>query len=72
VTKKFVPAHKGKSVITDKKWAAEIYNSRRMYIMYEMEKWVNKHPAKKLDTSAKKVFSSDYFCSDKLLLQIFI
>ena len=67
VTKKFVPAHKGKSVITDKKWAGVIYNPRRMFIITEMEKWVNKHPAKKLDTLAKKVFSSD-----KFVLEIYI
>jgi hypothetical protein len=61
VTKKFVPAHKGKSVITDKKWAGVIYNPRRMFIISELDKWLNKHPAKKFDTLAKKVLSSNEF-----------
>jgi hypothetical protein len=55
VTKKFVPEHKGKSVLTDKKWAGQIYNPRKMFIINEMEKWLNKHPAKKYDTKAKKI-----------------
>jgi hypothetical protein len=55
VTKKFVPEHKGKSVLTDKKFAGQIYNPRKMFVMNEMEKWLNKHPAKKYDTQAKKV-----------------
>jgi hypothetical protein len=55
VTKKFVPAHKGKSVLTDKTWAAQIFNPRKMYVLHEMEAWLHKHPAKKDDTQGKKV-----------------
>ncbi len=55
VTKKFVPAHKGKSVLTDKKWAKQIFNPRKMFVLHEMESWLRKHPAKKDDTKGKKV-----------------
>jgi hypothetical protein len=55
VTKNFVPAHKGKSVLTDKKWASQIFNPRKMYVLHEMEAWLMKHPAKKDDTKGKKV-----------------
>ena len=55
VTKKFVPAHTGKSVLTDKKWAAQIFNARKMYVLHKMDEWLMKHPAKKDDTKGKKV-----------------
>jgi hypothetical protein len=55
VTSKVVPVNKGKSVLTDKNWASKIYNVRRMFIMHAMAVWLNKHPAKKYDTAAKKV-----------------
>jgi hypothetical protein len=55
VTSKVVPVNKGKSVLTDKNWASKIYNVRRMFIMRAMAVWLNKHPAKKYDTAAKKV-----------------
>jgi hypothetical protein len=54
-SKKFVPAHKGKSVLTDKKWASQIFNTRRIYVKHEMELWLAKHPSKKYDTAGKKV-----------------
>jgi hypothetical protein len=38
-----------------------IYNPRRMFIISELDKWLNKHPAKKFDTLAKKVLSSNEF-----------
>jgi hypothetical protein len=55
VTNKQEPTHKGKSVLTDKVWAAQIYNPRRMFVMHRMAAWLEKHPAKKSDTNAKKV-----------------
>ena len=55
VSKTFVPAHKGKSVLTDKKWASQIYNTRRMFLKHEMAQWLAKHPSKKNDTKGKKV-----------------
>lgn len=50
-----VPAHTGKSVLTDKKWAAQIFNARKMYVLHKMDEWLTKHPAKKDDTKGKKV-----------------
>jgi hypothetical protein len=55
VTKTFVPAHKGKSVITDPKWASQVYNPRKMFVRHGMESWMNKHPSMKHDAKAKKV-----------------
>jgi hypothetical protein len=55
VTTKFVPPHKGKSVLTDPLWASQIYNARKMYLRHGMEQWINKHPSKKNDSKAKKV-----------------
>jgi hypothetical protein len=55
VTKKFEPAHKGKSVLTDKAWAGQVFNARRMYVKHSMAVWLDKHPAKKYDVAAKKV-----------------
>ena len=55
VSKKFVPAHKGKSVVTDKKWASQIFNTRKMFVMHEMAAWLNKHPAQKNNTKGKTV-----------------
>lgn len=55
VTKKYVPVHAGKSVITDKEWAAQIFNPLKMYVRHEMDAWLEKHPAKKNDTKGKKV-----------------
>ncbi len=54
-SKTIVPAHKGKSVLTDKKWASQIFNTRRMYVQHEMELWLAKHPSKKYDSAGKKV-----------------
>jgi hypothetical protein len=48
VSKKFVPAHKGKSVLTDKKWASQI-------LKHEMDVWLDNHPSKKHDAKVKKV-----------------
>jgi hypothetical protein len=58
-TKKYVSAHKGKTVVTDKEWAAQIFNPLKMYVRHEMEVWLEKHPAKKDDTKGKKV----WFCN---------
>ncbi len=55
VSKKFVPAHKGKSVVTDKKWASQIFNTQKMFVMHEMAAWLNKHPAQKNNTKGKMV-----------------
>jgi hypothetical protein len=55
VEKVYVQAHKGKSVITDKPWAAQVFNARRMFITHSMTVWLAKHPAKKNDKVAKKV-----------------
>ncbi len=54
-SKTHVPEHKGKSMLTDKKWAAQIYSPQRMYISHGMALWVAKHPAKRNDVNAKKV-----------------
>jgi hypothetical protein len=57
ISKVYVPETKGKSVLTDKKLATQIYNPRRMYVMHQMAVWLDKHPAKKNDSEAKKVIS---------------
>jgi hypothetical protein len=62
VDKVYVPAHKGKSVITDKPWAAQVFNARRMFIMHSMSVWLAKHPGKKNDKEAKKV-TPNYVCN---------
>ncbi len=51
------PEHKGKSIITDKKWATQIFNPRRMFMEHKMAVWLLKHPSKKYDSKAKKVKS---------------
>ena len=55
VSKTFVPAHKGKSILTDKMWASQIFNPRKMFLLHEMEAWLNKHPAQMKCTKGKKV-----------------
>jgi hypothetical protein len=55
VSKKFVPAHKGKSVLMDKKWASQIFNTRKIFLNHEMDVWLTKHPSKKHDAKGKKV-----------------
>jgi hypothetical protein len=72
VDKVYVPAHKGKSVITDKPWAAQVFNARRMFITHSMTVWLAKHPAKKNDMEAKKVmpnyvYDSMVICIEELL-----
>jgi hypothetical protein len=52
VTNKQEPTHKGKSVLTDKVWATQIYDPRRMYIMHKLAAWLEKHPTKKNDPNA--------------------
>jgi hypothetical protein len=54
VTKKYVPPHKGKSVVTDTKWASQVFTERRMYVLHGMESWIRKHPSKN-DSHGKKV-----------------
>ena len=60
VTQTHLPEHKGKSVITDKVWASKIFNARRMFVDHSMAIWTAKHPAKKYDTKAKKVWFLAY------------
>ena len=67
VTKTHVPEHKGKSVLTDKAWASKIFNARRMFVDHSMAIWMDKHPAKKYDSQAKKVL-----CVDRVLPYIVI
>jgi hypothetical protein len=72
IDKVYVPAHKGKSVITDKPWAAQVFNARRMFITHSMTVWLAKHPAKKNDKEAKKVmqnyvYDSIAICIEELL-----
>jgi hypothetical protein len=55
VSKVYVPETKGKSVLTDKKLATQVYNPRKMYVTHGMAVWLDKHPAKKYDATAKKV-----------------
>jgi hypothetical protein len=55
VSKVYVPDTKGKSVLTDKKLASQVYNPRRMFVDHGMEVWLNKHPSKIHDAKAKKV-----------------
>ncbi len=55
VTKVYVPDTKGKSVVTDKKLASQVFNPRRMFVKHQMEVWLHKQPAKKNDGAAKKV-----------------
>jgi hypothetical protein len=55
VSKNFEPAHEGKSVLTDKNWASQVFNAQRMYVKHSMAFWLDKHQAKKHDTAAKKV-----------------
>ena len=55
VSKKVEPAHKGKSILSDKTWASQIFSARRMYVKHSMAVWIDKHPAKKFDVAAKKV-----------------
>jgi hypothetical protein len=47
VTKKYVPETKGKSVVTDKKLASQVFNPRKMYVKHAMAVLLNKLPAKK-------------------------
>ncbi len=55
VSEKNVPDNKGKHVLTDKPWASQVFNARRMFVSHSMEIWLQKHPAKKHDTLAKQV-----------------
>ncbi len=57
VTAVVVPYNKGKSILTDKNWASKLYNARRMFIIHSIAQWLEKHPAKKNDATAKKVYS---------------
>ncbi len=75
VTKTFVPAHKGKSVLTDTKWASQVFNARKMYVQHGMETWINKHPSKKTDSKAKKVSGVSFlfcFCSCLHLITLYV
>jgi hypothetical protein len=55
VSKKYEPAHKGKSVLTDTTWASQVFNAQHMFVKHSMAVWLDKHPAKKHDAVAKKV-----------------
>ena len=54
-TTKYVPEHKGKTVLTCKNWATKIFNARRMYCDHHMAVWLQKNPHRKYDSLAKKV-----------------
>ena len=54
-TKGCVPIHKGKTVLTCPKLAAQVYNARRMYCDHNMAVWLQKYPHRKYDSIGKKV-----------------
>ncbi len=54
-TKGCVPIHKGKTVLTCPKLAAQVYNARRMYCDHNMAVWLEKQPHRKYDSIGKKV-----------------
>jgi hypothetical protein len=56
ISKQYVPETKGKSVVTDKKLASQVYNPRKMYVTHSMAYWLSKHPSKTSDAKAKKVY----------------
>ncbi len=68
VTHTHVPEHKGKRVLTDKAWASKVFNARRMFVDHSMANWITKHPAKKYDSEAKKVFCVAYVSQCQVLL----
>jgi hypothetical protein len=55
VSKKYVPETNGKSILTDKKLASQVFNPRRMFMNHNMALWLDEHPEKKYDSKAKKV-----------------
>ncbi len=60
MTMPYVPDNKGKSVIVNKKWAAAIFNSKRMYIDTQMALWMSKLSTRKHDKEGKKVCGDFY------------
>ncbi len=54
-TKECVPIHKGKTVLTCPKLAAQVYNARRMLCDHHMAVWIQKYPHRKYDSIGKKV-----------------
>jgi hypothetical protein len=54
-TKGCVPIHKGKTVLTCPKLAAQVYNAGRMYCDHHMAVWLQKYPHRKYDSIGKKV-----------------
>jgi hypothetical protein len=54
----FVPANKGKSVIINKTWASQVYNSKRMYLDTHMAMWLSKLSARRHDVEGKKVITA--------------
>ncbi len=50
-----MPIHKGKTVLTCPKLAAQVYNARRMYCDHNMAVWLQKYPHRKYDSIGKKV-----------------
>ena len=71
ISKQQVPTNKGKQVITDKPWAAQVYSARKMFISHSMEIWLQKHPAKKHDTPAKQVIGTVIQVFQKFMLKNF-
>ena len=60
VTKKYVPATKGKCVLTDPDLSAQIYTGRRMYVMSAMDIWKAKQLKTygKIDLTVKREYCS--------------
>jgi hypothetical protein len=54
ISKVYAPETKGKSVLTDKKLATQIYNPRKMYVTHQMAVWLDKYPAKKMTLRPKR------------------
>ena len=53
---KYVPAHTGKSVMTDPEYAKQIYTARRMYVTSAMDTWKEKQLKTygKIDAKARR------------------
>ncbi len=56
----YVPDNKGKSVIVNKKWAASIFNAKRMYLDTQMAIWMSQLSTRKYDKEGKKVCDELY------------
>jgi hypothetical protein len=61
VTKKYVPATKGKCVLTDAEYAKQIYTGRRMFVMSAMDVWKEKQNKTygKIDLDVKRKYCEE-------------